>query len=381
MTFKLAMVSAYPEHSGIVVGGVEGVAHCLTHALSEATDMEVHILAPCGRRAPGTEQRDGMTIHWLSVPRFPGFISYWNMYRQTIHRCLAEINPDITHFQGISGLSLGYSKPYVLTIHGINEKDVLYSPQAFRYLRHKIVGWVERLGRQRSRDTIVINPYVMEELGEQIKGRRWPIENPVMPEFYEINRKNTIPRILFVGHISSLKNVDGLIRSFASVIKRIPQATLHLAGPWSYPEFHAQCVREVDELGLTHAVQFLGNLDRTALREELSQASCLALVSHQENAPMVVAEALAAGVPVVASRLCGLPYMVEEGCTGFLVNPDDENEIAVKLIEMLRDENANREMGRRCRATALDRFHAAAVARKTVEVYQSVLSYTETGSA
>lgn len=373
MTFKLAMVTPYPAKAGIITGGVEGVAYYLTHALREITSIELHILAPCGLREPGIEQRDGMTIHWLPVPRLPGFLSYWTIYRRTVHRCLSEINPDVTHFQGLAGWALGYDKPCVLTIHGITERDVLFTPHAFRYLRHKIVGWVERLGRKKSRDTIVINPYVLEELGGQIKGRRWPIENPIMSELFEIKRENGVPRILFAGHISSLKNVDGLIRSFAVVNKLIPQATLHLAGPWSYPEFHAQCVHEVSELGITHAVRFLGNLDRIALRAELSQASCLALVSHQENAPMVVAEAMAAGVPVVASRLCGLPYMVEEGQSGFLVNPADEDEIAARLIDVLGDEEKGKKMGERGREIALERFHAIAVAEKTLEVYRRAM--------
>lgn len=380
MTFKLAMVSAYPEKPGVVTGGVEGVAYCLSHALLKVAEIDLHILVPCGQRAPGIENRDGITIHWLPVPWLPGFISYWNIYRQTIHRCLAEIKPDITHFQGVAGWSLGYDKPYVLTIHGIAEKDVLFTNQAFRWLRHQVVGLVERMARRNSHDTIAINPYVLDELGGDIRGRRWQIENPVMPEFFEITRVHTPPRILFAGHISKLKNVDGLIRAFAKVQVKIPNVTLQLAGPWSFPEFQAQCVRVVSELGLTHAVQFLGNLDRVALRAELARASCLALVSHQENAPMVVAEAMAAGVPVVASRLCGLPYMIEEGRTGFLVNPEDEDEIAAKLIEVLRDDEINFEMGARCRVAARGRFHAETVARKTLEVYKFVLDRVKTAS-
>ncbi len=76
---------------------------------------------------------------------------------------------------------------------------------------------------------------------------------------------------------------------------------------------------------------------------------------------------------MVASRLCGLPYMIEEGRTGFLVNSDDEVEIAARLIDMLRNDHFKHEMGERCRAVAMERFHARAVAKKTLGIYYTTL--------
>lgn len=373
MTLRLAMVSPFPEIPGVVRGGVEGVAYCLTKSLIQSADIDIHILAPCVRRNPGIEQRDDMTIHWLPDSRMFGFLAYWSTFRKTIHRCLEKIKPDITHFQGLAGWTLNYHRPYVLTIHGIAEKDVLYKGGPLLYTRHKIIALIERLGRQRTQYAIIINPYVLDEIGEQVKGQRWHIENPVTAEFFELKRENTIPRILFVGRISHLKNVDGLIRAFKLVRSQIPDVTLHIAGSPEQAEYHTQCMRYVHEHGLEQAIRFLGNLNRSLLQVELSRATCLALVSHQETAPMIVGEAMAAGVPVVASRLCGLPYMIDEEKTGFLVDPTHEDEIASKLIILLRDDRTNREMGKLCREVAR-RFHPISVAGKTFEVYKHILN-------
>lgn len=373
MIKKLAMVTVFPEKPGVVNGGVEGVAHCLTWGLRQIEpEMEIHIVAPCFTRAPGVEQRDGMTIHWLKQPRLPAFLTYWNIFRRTLHCKLEEIRPDITHFQNVAGWALGYEKPSVLTIHGINEKDVLYAGRRFRQVRSKIIGFIERLGRQRASDVILISPYVLDEIGNQIKGTRWPIENPVTADFFAVENRGESPCILFVGRISERKNVLGLLRAFRLVKQKIPDATLRLGGSPDEP-YLLECRNYMLEHGLEQSVHFLGNLNRDALRQELSGARCLALVAHQETAPMVVEEAMAAGVPVVASRLCGLPYMIEEGKSGFLVNPSDESEIAARLIDVLDDVAQGRRMGCRGREIAQDRFHAVAVAKKTLEAYRHAM--------
>ena len=87
---------------------------------------------------------------------------------------------------------------------------------------------------------------------------------------------------------------------------------------------------------------------------------------------MVVEEAMAAGVPVVASRICGIPYLVEEGGTGFLVDPDDEDGVASLLGSLLVDAQLNKSLGERSRVIAQERFHSREVARRTLAVYQAV---------
>jgi len=373
MTLKIAIVSEYPESPEVIKGGIEGAVCNLVQSLMKRQDLELHIVAPATSRKPGLEQRDGMTIHWLRIPKLPGFLSYWSLYRKTIHQCLASIQPNMTHFQGIAGWALGYPLPSVLTIHGIGEKDVLYSRSKFRYIRHKVVAWVEEWGRRQSRNTIIINPYVLDEVGYQIKHRRWSIENPINAHVFSINRMPSSPRILFSGHISPRKNIDGLIRAFVHVHKKIPDATLHLAGAVQHSEYKAECMQLLKDQAISDSVRFLGNLKSEALHTELKHANCFVLVSHQETAPMVVAESMAAGVPVVASRLCGLPYMINEGQTGFLVNPNNEHEIADRLIQLLTDHRLNQAMSTCCREQAVERFHPDHVAKKTLDVYKKVL--------
>ncbi|GMV98475.1 MAG: hypothetical protein AMXMBFR83_28250 [Phycisphaerae bacterium] len=125
----------------------------------------------------------------------------------------------------------------------------------------------------------------------------------------------------------------------------------------------------------------IGVIDYGAILAELSQASVFALVSLEENSPMSIEEAMAAGVPVVASNRCGMPYLVRDGESGFLVNPHDPEEIARQLEQILEDEDLRIRMGTKGRQIALDRFHPEPVARRTREVYRQAVRDARNGHA
>jgi glycosyltransferase involved in cell wall biosynthesis len=367
---KVAMVSNFPEEEGRVTGGVESTAITLLQGLAKIPGIDLHVIAPASRKN-GRETRGDLKIHWISYPKVPGFIGYWTLMRRDIQRTLKAIQPDIAHFQGVAGWSIGYPDPYVLTIHGIQERDVLLSGGFLAMVRSRIIAAVEKTARKQARDAIIISPYVEEVVGNQLAGRRWAIENPVPEVFFNVKRSPDRPRILFVGRIRRLKNIDGLIRSFSLVLKRVPSAELCIAGD-SDPAYEAECRRLCGRLGIDHAVSFPGSLDRECLLEELARATCVALVSHQETAPMIVEEAMAAGLPVVASRICGLRYLVEDGNSGYLVDQNDEEEIADRICDLLLDDVKNAAFGQRGNTIARERFHVTSVTRTTWELYKII---------
>jgi len=83
---------------------------------------------------------------------------------------------------------------------------------------------------------------------------------------------------------------------------------------------------------------------------------------------------MAAQIPVVASRLCGLPYLIEDARTGFLVDPAISQQIAENIQLVLSNANIASAMGKRAREIALARFHPHAVAGRTLQLYHEVLN-------
>jgi len=121
------------------------------------------------------------------------------------------------------------------------------------------------------------------------------------------------------------------------------------------------------------SVQFVGSISQDRLYEEMSRCSILCLPSLAESAPMVIAQAMAAGKPVVATRVGGVPDMVEDGVTGLLCDPGNSEQLADGLVALLKDPELRRRMGQQAHQLAEKRYRANRVAQATLEAYRSVL--------
>ncbi|MFT3931304.1 MAG: glycosyltransferase family 4 protein [Spongiibacteraceae bacterium] len=375
--YTLAMVTPYPAHANHVRGGVESVAATLIKGLQELNLFDIHIVSPVSQSAVSIEERDGIHIHWVPSGKLPGVLRYWTTERQAIQQRLNEINPDITHFQGVTGWSIGYKRPYVVTIHGIAEKDALYTKAYFPKLRYLLISAVERFARKRAPHIISISPYVLSELQNQFSGQISNLENPVDGAFFDIPYEVEEKNILYVGRIIERKNIQGLINSFAVLAKSVKDAKLLLGGTADSPQFMNDCKNQAKQLGLSKRILFLGNINHNELPAKLATAKCLILLSHQETAPMAIEEAMAVGVPVVASKICGIPFMIDEGVTGYLVQPNNPLEAAAALAKILKDDQQAAIMSAQCRKTARNRFHYMYIAQKTAEIYFNILHKTK----
>jgi glycosyltransferase involved in cell wall biosynthesis len=178
-------------------------------------------------------------------------------------------------------------------------------------------------------------------------------------------------RVFSASRVSALKNVAGLIRGFQATALQFPSAELRIAGR-DGGAYAAECRGLVRELHLESQVRFLGPLAVPEIRHELARASCLALTSFRENAPLVISEAQAAGVPVLASRVGGIPYMIEEGVNGRLVDPTSPADIS-RGLKQLHDGDNLAAFGRAARERADRSCRPAVVARQTLDVYRQIL--------
>ena len=124
---------------------------------------------------------------------------------------------------------------------------------------------------------------------------------------------------------------------------------------------------------MIRSVKFLGLLAIQDVQMQLGEAHCLTLVSVQENAPLAIGEEMAAGVPILASNIGGIPWMVDEGVTGCLVDPNAEESIVCGMQKMLAN-NGIGKMGLAAKSWAEKYFHIGIVAKQTLEVYKQILA-------
>jgi glycosyltransferase involved in cell wall biosynthesis len=146
-------------------------------------------------------------------------------------------------------------------------------------------------------------------------------------------------RFLFVGRLAEKKGVDVLLKALA----KVPDARLIVVGDGpTRPALEAEC----RSLGLSERVTFAGQQGQTRVAEELRLAQALVVPSKvardgdADGTPVVMAEGMAAGVPVIASRLGGLSEHITSGENGLLVVPDDPLALAEALRRVLEDSDA-----------------------------------------
>jgi L-malate glycosyltransferase len=175
------------------------------------------------------------------------------------------------------------------------------------------------------------------------------------------------PIVGIIARLSDVKGHDTLIRAFADILKAFPQARLLIVGEG--PE--EKTLRALaEELGLSQHIEFFKIVNRTA--GMLPLFDVFVMPSLQEGLGLSVMEAQAAGLPVVASRVGGLPDLIEHNRTGILVEPKDPKALAQAVIEVLQDPAKARDMGQMARLSVEKHYGAEQMVAKTVELYESV---------
>jgi glycosyltransferase involved in cell wall biosynthesis len=175
---------------------------------------------------------------------------------------------------------------------------------------------------------------------------------------------------LAVGRFEVAKDYPNMLQAFAMVCEREPQAVLLLVGRGSLQRETETLVRA---LGLGDSVRFLGV--RHDIPEVMSAADAYVMSSAWEGMPMVLLEAAAASLPIVATRVGGNHEVVQEGETGFLVPPGHAEALAEKMIRMMKlSSDQRRAMGALAREHVRTEYGLVRVAEQWESLYSQVLT-------
>lgn len=376
---KVAVFSRYPKDSEHPRGGVEAVAVVLVKALAQLGDLDVHIVTlERGRDSTAVEHEGDLTIHRLPRSSWPEvFDIFVGPSRRRLLEYVQALKPDVLHTHETFGLALGnIALPHVFTMHGFDHANLLADSARHAWIRSQLWRYAERRGLATQKHIISITPYVRKMIEPQTKAQIYDIDNPVDERFFQIERRTEPGRILCVGWINERKNTLGSVEAFAHIADRFPQARLIIAGAPKEAEYGDRVKGSVEHHKIGRQVEMLGHIDHTRLMEELTKASVFLLPSRQENSPMAIAEAMAARIPCIVANRCGMPYMVDEGKTGFLIDPESTAEIADRLARLLSSPELCRQMGQAGHQVAVERFHPRSVAEKTRAVYRRICAGT-----
>ena len=207
-------------------------------------------------------------------------------------------------------------------------------------------------------------------------GLPWPEQLPAAAP--ATHQKQRQPRFVSIGRLDPQKGYETLLRAAALVLQQVPDFELWIVGDTQHGgEAYLTSLHTLtSELRVTANVKFLGV--RADVDRLLAQADGFVLASRWEGFGLVFLEAMAAGKPVVATRVSAIPEVVEDNVTGLLVPPDDPAALAGALLELIRDPAQARQMGKAGHARVHAHFSAAAMIAKTAAVYAACSKQTST---
>jgi glycosyltransferase involved in cell wall biosynthesis len=160
-----------------------------------------------------------------------------------------------------------------------------------------------------------------------------------------------------------------LIQALPAVRADAPDARVLLAGTGPREPALRELVRE---LKLEEAVSFLGH--RKDIPHLMAAADAFVLPSRFEGHPIVVLEAMAAGLPVIATDVCGTSEAIDANVTGLLVPPEDPEALASAMQLVLARPSVARRLAVRARSSVTQNFSAAVMAHKTLAIYRAMLT-------
>ncbi|GAB0104491.1 glycosyltransferase [Nocardia sp. JMUB6875] len=381
MGLNVVMIATYPLEPGRVVGGIESVTSTLVPALAAREEIDsLTVLRFHTGEATVESRREGpkVEIRYLRGQRRLGVATGSFLDVRQTRKVLAELRPDVVHAHeiGLRGdIATQVSDKTVVTVHGLIHLETRLNARTSvkERVRYYLVEAMVRRVLRRAKAVISISDYDARALSGMVRGEHISIPNPTAPEFFALSPSApTEPRLLFAGVLSPRKNPEGLLTAFSLALREVPKARLIMVGPQPDAEYARAIRAQATDLGLDDAVEFVGMVDNERLREEIALARAVVLFSHEETSPTILAQAMAAGKPVISARVGGIPEMVTDAVNGYLVEPGDTAELAERMVELLRNQELALEFGARGHLMALDRFEPDAVARRTVETYLRV---------
>ena len=176
-----------------------------------------------------------------------------------------------------------------------------------------------------------------------------------------------------VGRLDTQKGIDTLLYSFKKVLSKKESIKLEVIGEGP---LKTEYISLSEELGISQNVTFLGKLDPEEVREQMRKWDLFVLASRWEAFGMVLIEAAAMGLPIIATNVEAIPEIIDDGKNGLLINPDNPQELYEKIMLFVLEEINHDEMIRNSKANVSKKFPMNEMVDKTQQLYSNIINKT-----
>ena len=293
--------------------------------------------------------------------------------RKLLVKAIESSDADIFHAHWtyeFAMATLSCKREALITTHDAPIKIFQHYRDLHRFLRMVMAIYV----RFRTKNLAAVSPYLAESWRRKMHWKKNIIVLPNLTprDIFKVNHEYSPDgyRVLCVSDASELKNVKNLIRAWSQVTHEFSDCLLVLVGyGLGYDE---EIFEWADSVGLNSRIEWMGYLERPEVSLEMSRANLLCHPSLEESHSIVLVEALAVGLPIIAGKNSGaVPWTV--GDAGVLVDVESENEISVAIIKLLQDPDLRVTLANLAAMRSLDVFGTEKILSKYLETYRMLI--------
>jgi glycosyltransferase involved in cell wall biosynthesis len=198
----------------------------------------------------------------------------------------------------------------------------------------------------------------------------------VLPNYVEMpnqpmveTKKHTRLNILFLGVIGDRKGVYDLLPAFSAAIKTQPELHLRIGGNGEVDK----AILLSQKLQLEDHVEFLGWVSGDKKDELLGDADIFVLPSYNEGLPVSILEAMSWGVPVITTTVGGIPELITDGVTGYLITPGDQLRLQQLLESLAQDASLRKAIGSNGRLVVMEKYSRSVVLPQLESIYSNII--------
>ena len=354
----------------------------ISKELSKNKDIDLHLLTCNVAAAKDQIIKDGRITYHIFKSSLPGFkrgyglSSAYTLFALPIVkmiRRLKSLRPDVVHGHGTEGpfsLTAVFSGfPNIVSLQGIITEIVKISPS----LEYIITGYLERYTLRRAM-AINAKTKVSENFAKLISPRstRYFIEASIDNIYWDRPIPGPARNIFFVGSIIKRKGIEEWINAFSFLSERWPDIKGYLVG--SGPDKYVAYLKHlIASKPMNLQIEFTGQLKREEIVQLFSKGGIFCLPSYVENSPNTIMEAMAAGLPVVATDVGNVSQMVEHQNNGLLVETCSVDGIKDALSVLLTNLELYTRAARLGREIASQRWKPSIIAQKHLAMYDELL--------
>lgn len=375
---KIAYLSLLAGPDEPAVSGVPKVSETLLGEYERIEGLEVHAVSLVdGLDREIARERGSVRYHYLPCRKKGKTATLYWFEQQKLTRYVQGLGVEMVHGQPTGEYLLaatGCGLPHVITIHGLVLREAagltLLHPERYaNWVRESL----QRRAIRRAKHIISISPYVEDYLKGWAPGAICPISNPIDPEFFDVAPPvRDGLRILCVGIVSERKNQALLVEACRHLQQNGVNFECHIVGIFS-PGFEEKIRSMVKDSQLGDKVILRGKVSREALLDEYAWSNVVALPSREETSPLSLIQALACGRCVFGADAAGIPQLLRSGAFGTLFSPEDASLLATALGSFATHPEPFWTRAQDGENYARETFRPSMVARRTVDLYRSIL--------